>query len=282
VAGLAGPALGAVTVVTSLNQAQSSISVQVSASGLSGSDTSPLNGHIDAVLDSGTAPTTIALNDFDIDVVETLNVVLSAGFFGQLTITVANASIYYDTPGVPTAPAALGAGGAFTLTGFPTRATGSGTAVGTGLLFSSFGTQSFNLADFGLIPGTATGTAVVNGGVLTINGTLSGSQTQTMSGIEVTVTLSATLRSAGTVPPPACRADLTAGAVPGQAGYGVPNGVLNNDDFFYYLAQFAAGNLAVADLTAGAIPGQPGYGAPNGVLNNEDFFYYLAIFAAGC
>ncbi|MEZ6235815.1 MAG: GC-type dockerin domain-anchored protein [Phycisphaerales bacterium] len=79
-----------------------------------------------------------------------------------------------------------------------------------------------------------------------------------------------------------CEPDLTTGAIAGQPGYGVPNGVLNNDDFFYYLAQFAAGNLAVADLTTGAIAGQPGYGVPNGVLNNDDFFYYLAIFAAGC
>jgi hypothetical protein len=81
---------------------------------------------------------------------------------------------------------------------------------------------------------------------------------------------------------PGCEPDLTTGAIAGQPGYGVPNGVLNNDDFFYYLAQFAAGNLAVADLTTGAISGQPGYGVPNGVLNNDDFFYYLAIFAAGC
>ncbi|MCB9840531.1 MAG: hypothetical protein H6809_02625 [Phycisphaeraceae bacterium] len=81
---------------------------------------------------------------------------------------------------------------------------------------------------------------------------------------------------------PVCEPDLTTGAIPGQPGYGVPNGILNNDDFFYYLAQFAAGNLAVADLTTGAIPGQPGYGVPNGILNNDDFFYYLAIFAAGC
>ncbi|MEZ6235475.1 MAG: GC-type dockerin domain-anchored protein [Phycisphaerales bacterium] len=79
-----------------------------------------------------------------------------------------------------------------------------------------------------------------------------------------------------------CRPDLTTGAIAGQPGYGVPNGVINNDDFFYYIAQFAAGNVAVADLTAGAVPGQPGYGVPNGVINNDDFFYYLAIFAAGC
>jgi hypothetical protein len=81
---------------------------------------------------------------------------------------------------------------------------------------------------------------------------------------------------------PTCAPDLTTGAIAGQPGYGVPNGVLNNDDFFYYLAQFAAGNLAVADLTTGAISGQPGYGVPNGIINNDDFFYYLGIFAAGC
>ena len=83
-------------------------------------------------------------------------------------------------------------------------------------------------------------------------------------------------------PPVMCRPDLTTGAVAGLPGYGVPNGVVNNDDFFYYLAQFAAGNLAVADLTAGAVPGAPGYGVPNGVLNNDDFFFYLTVFAAGC
>jgi len=82
--------------------------------------------------------------------------------------------------------------------------------------------------------------------------------------------------------PPACRPDLTTGAVPGQPGYGIPNGTLNNDDFFYYLSQFAAGNIAIADLTTGAVPGQPGYGVPNGIINNDDFFFYLSIFSAGC
>jgi hypothetical protein len=82
--------------------------------------------------------------------------------------------------------------------------------------------------------------------------------------------------------PPACRPDLTATAIPGQPGYGQANGVVNNDDFFYYLAAFAAGNAAVADMTSTAIAGQPGYGQPNGVINNDDFFFYLSAFAAGC
>jgi len=81
---------------------------------------------------------------------------------------------------------------------------------------------------------------------------------------------------------PTCRPDLTTTAIPGTPGYGVPNGTLNNDDFFYYLSQFAASNIAVADLTTTAIPGSPGYGVPNGVINNDDFFFYLTAFAAGC
>lgn len=79
-----------------------------------------------------------------------------------------------------------------------------------------------------------------------------------------------------------CRPDLTTGAVPGQPGYGIPNGVVNSDDLFYYVAQFAAGNIAVADLTTVALPGYPGYGVPDGILTNDDFFYFLILFSAGC
>ncbi len=79
-----------------------------------------------------------------------------------------------------------------------------------------------------------------------------------------------------------CPADLTTSAIAGQAGYGIPNGTLNNDDFFYYLSQFASGNASIADMTTNAIPGSAGYGQPNGQINNDDFFYYLSKFAGGC
>lgn len=79
-----------------------------------------------------------------------------------------------------------------------------------------------------------------------------------------------------------CRPDLTTFAVPGSPGYGVPDGVVNADDFYFYLAGFAAGNVARCDMTTGARPGRPGYGVPDGVLSNDDFFFYLAVFAAGC
>ena len=81
---------------------------------------------------------------------------------------------------------------------------------------------------------------------------------------------------------PTCAPDITTTAIPGSPGYLVPNGILNNDDFFAFLTEFAGGNLAVADVTTTAIPNSPGYGVPNGVITNDDFFYYLTIFAAGC
>ncbi len=84
--------------------------------------------------------------------------------------------------------------------------------------------------------------------------------------------------------PGGCPADLTTTAIPGSPGYGVPNGIVNNDDFFYYLSRYAANLGCVScptppDLTTTAIPGSVGYGVPNGILNNDDFFYYLTIFA---
>jgi len=80
---------------------------------------------------------------------------------------------------------------------------------------------------------------------------------------------------------PPCPADLTATAVVGGPGFGVPDERLTNDDFFYYLIQFANGSAA-ADLTTSAVRGSEGFGEPNGTLNNDDFFYYLYVFARGC
>ena len=81
--------------------------------------------------------------------------------------------------------------------------------------------------------------------------------------------------------PDPCVPDLTTTAIPSAIGFGTPDGVLNNDDFFCYLLLFVAGDPR-ADMTTGAIPGVPGYGVPNGVITNDDFFYYLTQFAQGC
>ncbi|MCA9287526.1 MAG: hypothetical protein KDA05_03020 [Phycisphaerales bacterium] len=90
-----------------------------------------------------------------------------------------------------------------------------------------------------------------------------------------------------------CQADLTTGAIPGTPGYGIPNGIVNNDDFFYYLNLFTS-ELGCGvgpgltrcpsppDLTTTAIPGTPGFGILDGFISNDDFFYYLTLFAQGC
>lgn len=79
-----------------------------------------------------------------------------------------------------------------------------------------------------------------------------------------------------------CEPDLSGSSDPNNAAYGVPDGVVDASDFFYYLDQFAAGNVAVADLSGTSDPNDPGYGEPDGVLDASDFFYYLDQFAAGC
>lgn len=81
---------------------------------------------------------------------------------------------------------------------------------------------------------------------------------------------------------PCSSADLTCGSNPGAPGYGQPNGILDPDDFRYFILQFQAGNHVVADLTAGAIAGVTGFGVPDGRINNDDFFYYLLSYAKGC
>ncbi|MCB9844832.1 MAG: hypothetical protein H6811_02435 [Phycisphaeraceae bacterium] len=78
-----------------------------------------------------------------------------------------------------------------------------------------------------------------------------------------------------------CEADLTGSSDPNDPEYGVPNGVTDGDDFFYFLDQFAAGNLDVADLTGSGDPNDPEYGVPDGTLDGDDFFFYLDLFV-GC
>ncbi|MCC6284179.1 MAG: hypothetical protein IT439_02580 [Phycisphaerales bacterium] len=83
-------------------------------------------------------------------------------------------------------------------------------------------------------------------------------------------------------PPPPCPADLTGGSDPNDPSYGVPDGVLDAADFFYYLDQFVAQNAFVADLTGSSDPNDPSYGVPDGVLDAADFFFYLDLFVEGC
>ncbi|MCC6283869.1 MAG: hypothetical protein IT439_01000 [Phycisphaerales bacterium] len=86
----------------------------------------------------------------------------------------------------------------------------------------------------------------------------------------------------GEVVDDSCPADLSGSADPNDPAYGVPDGAADSSDFFYFLDQFAAGNLAVADLSGSADPNDPAYGVPDGAVDAADFFYFLDIFTVGC
>ncbi len=80
---------------------------------------------------------------------------------------------------------------------------------------------------------------------------------------------------------PLCAADLTGDSNPGSPSYGVPDGVVDADDFFFYIDLFQNRDPR-ADLTGSADPRDPSYGVCNGVIDANDFFYYLGLFAEGC
>jgi probable HAF family extracellular repeat protein len=82
--------------------------------------------------------------------------------------------------------------------------------------------------------------------------------------------------------PVGCTADLTGASDPSDPTYGLPDGSLDINDFFYYLDQFVSFNLAVADLSGSSDPNDPSYGSPDGTLDVSDFFYYLDLFVQGC
>jgi len=81
---------------------------------------------------------------------------------------------------------------------------------------------------------------------------------------------------------PVCEPDLTGTTDPNSPDYGVPDGLVDANDFFYFLDRFAAGDLSVADLTGSSDPNSSDYGVPDGTLDANDFFFYLSLFAAGC
>ncbi len=79
-----------------------------------------------------------------------------------------------------------------------------------------------------------------------------------------------------------CRGDLTGSSNSGDGSYGVPDGDVDGDDFFYYLDQFSSDSLAEADMTGSSDPDSSEYGLPDLIIDSNDFFYYLDMFVMGC
>ncbi|MEM9064101.1 MAG: carbohydrate-binding protein [Planctomycetota bacterium] len=80
-------------------------------------------------------------------------------------------------------------------------------------------------------------------------------------------------------------ADLTtSGAtLPGQPGFGTPDGVVTLDDLGYYLNIWLPGDIAADTTTTGAtLAGQAGFGIPDGAVDLDDLGFYLGYWLAGC
>ncbi|MBX3363976.1 MAG: hypothetical protein KF866_04355 [Phycisphaeraceae bacterium] len=75
-------------------------------------------------------------------------------------------------------------------------------------------------------------------------------------------------------------ADMTGSSDPFSPDYGVPDGIVDAADFFYYLDLFVA-NDPRADLSGSSDPTSGAYGRPDCQIDAADFFYYLDQFVAG-
>ncbi|MBX3365162.1 MAG: hypothetical protein KF866_10380 [Phycisphaeraceae bacterium] len=82
--------------------------------------------------------------------------------------------------------------------------------------------------------------------------------------------------------PNPCPADLSGSSDPNSPLYGMPDGVVDSADFFFFLDRFEAGDLARVDMSGSSDPADPSYGVPDGRLDAADFFFYLDLFVAGC
>ncbi|MCW5754516.1 MAG: hypothetical protein KIT24_07410 [Phycisphaeraceae bacterium] len=78
-----------------------------------------------------------------------------------------------------------------------------------------------------------------------------------------------------------CKADLSGSSDPSDPNYGVPDGVLDAADFFYYLDLFVSQDPR-ADLSGSSDPMDPAYGVKDGVVDASDFFFFLDIFTGVC
>ncbi len=78
-----------------------------------------------------------------------------------------------------------------------------------------------------------------------------------------------------------CPADMTTSADPNDPGYGVPDGVVDVNDYAYFQALWDLADPRT-DLTSSADPDDPAYAIPDGNVDLDDMFFFLDRFNEGC
>jgi len=78
-----------------------------------------------------------------------------------------------------------------------------------------------------------------------------------------------------------CVADLTGSLNPTNPAFGVPDGIVDTEDFFYFITLFANGQPS-SDVSGSTNPNSAAYGNCDGNIDSADFFYYLDQFNTPC
>ncbi|MDX2148430.1 MAG: hypothetical protein SFZ23_13000 [Planctomycetota bacterium] len=262
VSGLAASASAAqASTNLAIDPARSNLSVTLTISGSSATDSSPVTGFFLVDLNSPSGPTQIGLRDFQINVSETLTLNISFGFLGRFNSTASNVSVRYANPGTLFGPVPITATN-FEFTGVPSTTSGTLNYSATGIVCTLLqGSQlpctgNINLADQGEQSADSVGgTLTVANRVATLTGAI-----DVTSPIDPDNPGIGTIRVNGSI--------VAAGSVRCEADF-------NNDgqvDFFDYLDFVNAfGNDEVAaDFNA------------DGQVDFFDYLDFASAFAAPC
>lgn len=221
----------------------------------SDSDASPVSGTITVELDNYGNPTGITLHDFDIAVLQNLDLDFSFGFFGSIATDVSGAAATYASA-TPTGPVTVAGDTTFYFPSVLTNLTGNGTANGN-ILFVGAINETFNLADFSPFDTDFAGSVGVSGDAVTLSGTIDfAGSGEVYTGITMSISGTLTIDATGTVPEQ-CVANFNG------------DDVVDFFDIQAFLAAFAAHDQS-ADVV------------DDDVFDFFDVQAFLGAFSAGC
>jgi hypothetical protein len=137
----------------------SSIEATLDASGLTDSDSSPLSGTLELMINSeGDTPTDLTLEDYTVSADEPLDFVLGNILVGELDIDVRDLVVALPDGAGPVGPVPVGPGGGGSLADVPAVVSGDFSYSASGLLCSTLQDQGFPCSDTGPVSDGSTQT----------------------------------------------------------------------------------------------------------------------------
>lgn len=263
--------------VVPIDEAQSSVTVELCILDNCDDDTSPASGYFEIALDDVGDPSRLAMFDFFIELTEDIELSVRFGFLGRFDATGEGIEVFAAEPGELIGPAAVDPDGRFELEDVPSDGRGVLNYTATGIVCVALRENDLNCEDeFDLSEGGAQqiesleAVVTVKDGVLRLEG-----QFRTVQPIDPDdpelgeVTVSGNIVATADVSGLLCLPDLN------------NDGEVDIQDFFEFLDRFAVGDPSV-DFTGTMNPSSEMYGLPDGEVDIVDFFYFLERFEEGC